>query len=644
MRTGSVGYAAGTMQSDEDRGAVGPRPAWLLLAALALWLWVAVPLATAERTLFLRDVFSNHFATKAFGAAELAEGRIPAFNPRWGLGQPFRGNPSALAFYPDNLLYLALPFWSAFNLHYALHWLLALFTMRALARQLGQGAWAALAAGLAYAGSGWVLSTLTFYNIVVVAAWWPLVLWGGSRGGRRGIALGGLACGLALLGGEPVTAALGLVPLLLVAVERWGAVRGLATAATIGTVGVLVALPQLVATARVAPFTFRGGHGMIASQAVTYTLDPLRYLELLVPFPFGWPGSIGRFRFWALGVSEQLPYFLTLHIGIVALWLALAGARRRPAWGVLAAAGLLLAWLAGLSGEVLVTLTAGLFRFPEKLLFWFALAAPLLAGWGLERIVERSSSRRRWPRGMLAAAAVALLLAGALWLARPAALTRAAGPAAAALVATQLGQVALSLLAAGGLLALGAWATARASAAGLAALVLLGLLQLSPIVLTTPTEPFRRPGRWLELVGPGADVFAADFTFPPWPGQPSYRAGSGTVARLREVWTLNLAPGPGMLYGLSYPLAPDLEGMSSPFHTLLLVNLPKLPWPSRATWLRATGSRPPCSSRIRVCRISCRSTPCCASACPRCSSGCALRRRTPGGRRRSRLPPGRPTP
>ena len=112
-----------------------------LVAALAfgLWLWIALPLALGRRTLYYRDVFATHLPLKAFGAAELRRGSIPAFNPTWGLGQAFRGNPNALAFYPGNVLYLALPFWSAFNLHYALHWLLAALAMRALALALGQG-------------------------------------------------------------------------------------------------------------------------------------------------------------------------------------------------------------------------------------------------------------------------------------------------------------------------------------------------------------------------------------------------------------------------------------------------------------------------------------------------------------------------
>ncbi|HLF57734.1 MAG TPA: hypothetical protein VI942_12905, partial [Thermoanaerobaculia bacterium] len=180
---------------------------WTALV-VGLWCAAALPFAAGERTLVQRDVFATHLPYKAFGAGELAQGRIPALNPTWGLGQPFRGNPNALPFYPGNLLYLVLPFWSAFNLHYFLHWLLAFLGLRQLARELGQREEAAVLAGLAYAGSGYVVTLLTFYNLLAVAAWTPFALAGLARGGRRGTIVAGLAGGLAILGGEPITAAL----------------------------------------------------------------------------------------------------------------------------------------------------------------------------------------------------------------------------------------------------------------------------------------------------------------------------------------------------------------------------------------------------------------------------------------------------
>lgn len=601
--TDSIDHGPSRSEQGSRRGLAA---VWV--AALLVWLAVAVPLGMGWRTLFFRDVFSNHFLLKSFGAESLKRGEIPAFNPEVGLGQPFRGNPSALAFYPGNLLYLVLPFWSAFNLHFALHWLLAMLTMWALARELGQGPAAALVAGLTYAGSGWMLSCLSFYNLLTVAAWWPLVLLGAHRGGRRGIALGGIACGLALLGGEPVTAALGLVPLLLVALPRHGLRRGLATAVAVGATGVLVALPQLVATLRVSGFTFRSGHGLIPSQAVTYTLHPWRYLELLLPLPFGRPLDVGPAGFWAVGLSPQLPFFLSLYAGIVGLALALGALRRRPGWAALAAAGLLLAWLAGTSGELLIALTGGLFRFPEKFLAWPALALPLLAGWGLEAACERGRGRG-WPLGAAAGGAAALVLAAVAWWLRPAFVTAAANSAGAAgasmldpavQVDVQLGLLIAALAAAGGLLLAAAWALSRGgrrAAAVLAAFQLLALLQLWPLARTEATAPYREPSPWARRVGAGegsergrgVGVFTSYLTFPAWHADPRWRFDPGSKAGYARIKALDLGPVPGVRFGLTYPIYPDIEGLSSPLYTLLIVNLPRLGWPERVRWMRALG-------------------------------------------------------
>ncbi|HTG35217.1 MAG TPA: hypothetical protein VLB76_20045 [Thermoanaerobaculia bacterium] len=552
--------------------------ALVAFAALALWLWAAVPLAWGERTLYFRDVFTTHLPVKAFGAAELRQGRIPAFNPTWGLGQPFRGNPNALPFYPGNLLYLALPFWSAFNLHYVLHWLLAALGMAALARALGQGRAAALVAGLTYAGSGWILTTLSFYNLLAVSAWWPFVLLGAARGGRRGVALGGIACGLALLAGEPVTAALGIVPLLLVALQRHGPRRGALTTLGIGLTGLLIALPQLVATARILGFTSRGALGV--GGAGRFHLGLARLLELIVPFPFGHPWDLGKGGYWPWDEQPGLPYILTLHLGIVGLWLALAGARRARGWALLALAGLVLAWAGAFGGDALALLSHGLVRYPEKLLFWFALAASLLAGWGLERVRE---APRAWIGAALGAGgalflAVVVFLRGsriADWL--------AAGRVDPEHVAdspqTRVGSWILALVLAAALLGLAALAARRRSAAGLAAAQLAALLPLAGLVMTAPVADFA-PSPWLPLAGPGAEVL---------PAGPSGPLSDPSYLTLVRISAFNLGAAPGVLYGLRYPLAHDLDGLYSPLSASVLLHLPALDGDGRANWMRALG-------------------------------------------------------
>jgi hypothetical protein len=580
----------------------------VLAAALVLWAWICVPVALGWRTFYLRDVFLTHVPLKAFGAAELRAGRIPAFNPAWGLGQPFRGNPNALAFYPGNLLYLVLPFWSAFNLHYALHWLLAFLAMTALARGLGQGRAGALLAGITYAGSGWMLSALTYYNTLTVAAWWPLVLLGCVWGGRRGVALGGIACGMALLGGEPVTAALGLVPLLMVAVSHHGRWRGVGTAVAIGTLGLVIALPQVVATLRVLPFTVRGGQGVSAAQAVDYTLHPLRLLELVLPFPFGWPTYIGPRAIWAVSVLPVVPLFLSLYAGIIALWLAAAAVRKHRAWAFLAMAGPLVAFAAGMRGDLLVTFGFGLFRFPEKFVFWLALALPVLAGWGLERALSDGldglgDGFRPWRKAAAVAGGLFLLLAGAVALAGPvlvAGLERRTFVSsqvrdmAFALLHTQIAAWCLALALAGAMLLLALAATRprvpRAwQAALLTGLQLAALLQLYPLATTDETAPYRAPGAWTRRLGAGTAVLDESLAVPPWiPDQP-YRLPDGPRTVVERFKAEDLSAAPGVLHGLTYPLAPDLEGMHTLLFKPMLDALPALDWEQRVRWLRSVG-------------------------------------------------------
>ncbi len=569
----------------------------MVVAALACWAWVSVPLVLGQSTLCLRDVLNLHAPLKAFGAAELRHGRVPAINPSWGLGQPFRGNPNALALYPGNLLYLALPFWSAFGAHYALHWLLAFLAMRALARELGQTPSGALVAALTYAGSGYLLSALSFYNLLVVAAWWPLVAWGVARGGRRGIALAGLACGLALLGGDPITAALGLVPLFLLAIQRHGPRRGAVAAAAAVGLGLAVALPQIVAAARVLPFTYRGGHGMLPAEVGDYALHPARLIELVLPLPFGSPARLGVEGWWALEVSRKTPYFYSLYIGVMGLWLALAAALRRRAWTTLAASGLLLAVAGGQLPDLLTALTAGTFRYPEKFLFWFVFAGALLAGWGLEALVRRETPR--W-RGAALLGGLALGVAlGVAW-ARPSLVAAAAVAVAArqpelaartgAVLSAQAEAWALGLAAAGVLLVAGAWATRRRRAGVLVALQLVGLTQLSPLLARDDTAPYREPSPWGRQFAPGESVVNTELTYPRWEAAPPWWIESGSVCGVRRRRATELGLMPGTAHGLRYPFAPDVEGLSSPLHHLLLEGLPRLDWPARRNWLRVTGA------------------------------------------------------
>ncbi|MEO7793667.1 MAG: hypothetical protein ABIV06_02750, partial [Thermoanaerobaculia bacterium] len=575
----------------------------LVLAALAaLWLLFSLPLLLQQRTLIQRDVFTTHLHMKAFGAAALAHGRVPAFNPTWALGQPFAGNPNALPYYPGNLLYLVLPFWSVFNAHYVLHWLLAFVGFRKLARELDQSALGSTLAALTYAGSGYVLSCLTFYNLIAVAAWLPFVLWGLARGGRRGTLWGGIACGMMLLAGEPVTAALSIVLMWLVAGERHGWKRGLAAVVAVGGLGLAVALPQVVAAARTFGFTYRGAHGLLSTQAANHALHPLRLLELLLPMPWGLPSEMGRLGYWS-SVTPLTPYIYSLHFGVVGLALALFAVRARWRWAALCAASLIFAFLGGLSGEAVLKLSGGLFRYPQKLLLWTTVGAALLAGWGLDRLmapanssesgselrptVDRTRAVRNLAIGAGGAALTAILLVAlrspirALFLERLDARLDA-------VAAAQLTLWFLAFLIAALLLGVSAWAIRRQSAVALVTLAALALLQLSPLVSTDEVAALAPAVPWVAELGENRAVVQVANTFPLW-SKPVPMYGVETIAEGTRSVRLDLEPATAALHGVTYPLAPDLDGMYSPLQALLHQNLAQFEWAARIRWLRLLG-------------------------------------------------------
>jgi hypothetical protein len=128
----------------------------------------------------------------------------------------------------------------------------------------------------------------------------------------------------------------------------------------------------------------------------------------------------------------------------------------------------------------------------------------------------------------------------------------------------------------------------------LAGLQLLALLQLADLVQTDSTAPYRAPAPWTAAAleaggGPGAAVFTQHQIYPTWGDLPRYRLPTGPRWSLDRLEAQDLVAVPGMLQGLTYPLYPDIEGMSSPLYAFLAINLARMEWPERVRWMRAVG-------------------------------------------------------
>jgi len=481
----------------------GVAPVALLVAL------VVVPLASGARTLYLRDVLNAHFGLRAYLAEALRAGELPLVDPLRAGGQALAGNPNALPFYPDNLLVrFGSTLW-ALNAHFWLHWLVGMAGAFALARRRGLGREGAFGAAVAWGFSGVFLSQMNLFNGVAPAALLPALAAAAlaaveePRAGR-GAAAFGLAAGLALLGGDPIVAALGVgFALALAAGERGWRLPWLRLALALALGGAL-ALPQIVETLRVLPASYRGFWGFDAA-AQAKSGPGLRLLaDVFVPLFFGRPDLGGD---WAAGGSDAAPrLYFTIAPGLV--FLALAGLGWTRGWRAERAAALLgglglaaaFGWRAAVALGVTALPGGEVFRFPVKFLLLPALALALAAGRGVELAAAGEGGRLlgRW----FAALALAQ---GVLWLfftAPPTALERlfvaaVGAPLDGALFDAErvrwAGVCLLQLLLAAAALAVARYARGALAAALLTALAAWGQwLLLKPVLATDERAPYER--------------------------------------------------------------------------------------------------------------------------------------------------------
>ncbi len=443
-----------------------------------LLLLLAAPLVRGTGTLYLRDVLNTHFPMKQTQAAAMRDGYFPLIDPYRAGGQPLAGNPNAVPFYPDNLLYLVGNTFWALNAHFWIHLFLAPLAFFWMSRAWGLRREAAWAAAACWTLSGFYLSHMSFYNLIAGVTLAPALVAACLRfmQGRRGmLPVVAVLWGLLLLGGDPLMALLAGVLAALTpgpspsrtpgppgegraasensspteaSISGDGAemdgeelgrhappspgglgvrlgeglgVRVLLAAAV--AVGTLLALPQLVEFQRILPLSFRGHRGYSAEAATIASFDPRQAAEWLLPFLFGRPDLIGPGSFWGSRFFTGFPpYYLSLYPGLLALALFAASGRPRGkaawwAWGGIFAGLFLSLGRFNPIAEWLFGLSGrGSLRYPVK--FWLpvAIGAALLCGIGFQRLLFGEEDERARARRRFALALLALaLILGGLW-------------------------------------------------------------------------------------------------------------------------------------------------------------------------------------------------------------------------------------
>ena len=411
-----------------------------LVASTLAFFW---KLAFTNLILVGVDVFCYFYPYRAYAAQAVQQGHLPLWNPYLFMGVPFLANSQAGVLYPLNLALdclspARLVSWSII-LHVALAGIFAYLYARS---SLRLSRWAALLAGVVFAGGGFLGAQVEHVNQLNASAWLPLLLLlydravGGERQGvnRPAVLLGGVMVGVQFLAGHTQSSYICLAGLGVYALVSLGTevrrsrrlalvlIRHLGVLLLMIVLGLGLAAVQLVPTWELSRLSVRAG-GLPYREAASFSLKPRLLAYTLLP-PFGVDLS------QAFG-SEAFTEFIA-YLGILPLLLAGAGVfhvlfherdRRRMALIVLAGLGLFLA-LGGYNPlyYLLYKLVPGigLFRAPARWLLLYAFGGAMLAGVGMDRIANgewRIASGET--RGALLAGMVVVGMGAALFLEWP---------------------------------------------------------------------------------------------------------------------------------------------------------------------------------------------------------------------------------
>jgi hypothetical protein len=382
-----------------------------LLFALLVFA-VYSPTLVSRRNFVGRDLLVYNVPIEKAIHGEWSRGSIPVWISEISGGRPLAANPNAGVFYPIRPLLSFLPFPVAMRVYPVLHWVVAGLGMLFLVRGLGRSKSAAWMGAVTYAFSGVGVSEVFYTNYQPGMTLLPWVVWAVHRkNGSAANRLLHLAFFFALLffAGDVFTTGIAILSAALwLLVERSGADRARELVALVLAIGLaaLLAAPQIVATALWIPDTNRAILGMRLSEALTFSVSPLRLLELAVPFPFGPTWSLDDSRIWgwpAFG-GKTVGFFATFYAGALASIALVARGKWRPAGArfarVLFVTALAAAVLPSFLPRAWGSLPSPLpLRFPEKFAIGVILAFSILAALAVDHFRE-PFPRPRWILGV----------------------------------------------------------------------------------------------------------------------------------------------------------------------------------------------------------------------------------------------------
>lgn len=252
---------------------------------------------------------------------------LPAWNPFLGSGQPLIGDSSMPIFYPLNVLHCLLDPITTLNIFLIVHLYLAFLGTYALARTLRISAFGASLAALSFSFGGIGLSQLTTPMYCFGIPWflWTLTFFLQSLAPENSLrkqALAALSLTLLVLSGS-LDYILSLLALCLIfglfqKPSPKVMLRPLCKSfLSLGVLSIGMSSCVLAPMLLLLPETVRD-QGLSYLEASKWSLAPIEWLSLVVPFPFEEGGL--QYREFS---AQPRPWFFSLHMGVIPFIFAL---------------------------------------------------------------------------------------------------------------------------------------------------------------------------------------------------------------------------------------------------------------------------------------------------------------------------------
>jgi len=371
--------------------------------------------------LFYIALFTVFFAPVVFSGRQLAPGdaevfylphyRVPPslWNPDSMTGFPETADPQVMTWYLPAMLLsrLGMP-WNIFLI--LAYVLAAWFTYLYLNALTGQK-YAALAGGVVFSLSGFMVSHLGHTAMIHTAAWIPGLLWVLEEMAQefrvRWVLIGGFIGSQCVLAGHPQimlygAALAGAYVVFRICVLDGYRARYFVGAAAMALLALTLSAPQLMATKEFAPMTLRARLSFEAFGS--YSLSPFQLATLVFPCLFGGAGAsfVDHIPFFAAGGPTETAGFAGFAAAELAV-IALLGKKRRSFAGfwIASCTLALLAAMGGSTpmGKILYHLPGfGMFRAQGRFVVIIGLAMAVLAGCGIATLLEKQKHwRDLWP-------------------------------------------------------------------------------------------------------------------------------------------------------------------------------------------------------------------------------------------------------